>query len=795
MKNNKNCSFTVLTTFLLILIINNYLTFSQDYKVTGKILDLKTNKPLEFANIKVVDTTYGTAADSKGNYILKLKKGEWKLVTSYLGYFSDTADIVIEDSNIERNFYLKPSEIFTETIEVLGEDPAVEIVRKAINYKKKFMENLNEYNFEAYTKYLIRSNTGGVDEKDAKPDSGKYPILSMMETETHGYFRKPDDYKFIVTSRREAENKMVTGLALPYIVNFYDEKIDFGVTKITGPLADDALHFYNYKLLGTTSIDSQVVFRIEISASNLNPAFNGKIYIADSTFALMKVDLSTNDAVNITGVDNLNFKQKFTSYSDKKNRFWMPTDVQIYANGSFAGLVKFSFDIFTVVSNYYLNQKTPKGIFDDYIIKVLPDAKKDSSYWSKNQLIKNSDEENKALSSFANKSKSDKNKLKFGFPLIQFGNFSFIGKTPYHYNRVEGNFLNLNGHYYNKPLHLNISGYLGYGFADKKSKYNLEYSQSFLKDKSFIVSGSVFKKLQTLSYNLSDFYQLFNTMSSLFDKQDYYDYYYASGFDVSVFKSIIPQFGITLRYHEEKQTSSKNNTSYSIRKHDEIFRCNPSINDAFLRNIGFSFNIDPNKFKFADLGDNQILSFPITDYPKFYFDFDLSSKKLGSTYENKKYSFGFTGDNSFNNLLNIRYKFGCKIYSGDIPYQSLAYFNSTSAVWDNDFSFKTMRYREYLGDKIFFLNFENNFRNILFSNISFIKRLELVGFLNAAKSGISNSNSSLASYKNFSVLNSIFCEAGFGIKGILELIRADFAWRLTNRIKGRNFSFSLSFGL
>ncbi|MFI5145097.1 MAG: DUF5686 family protein [Ignavibacteria bacterium] len=780
---------------VLFFVITSFSVYSQEFKITGKIFDAKTNHPLEFANVKVADTTYGTAADSKGNFILKLKAGSWKLITSYLGYFSDSIDVIVEDSDIERNIYLHPSEIFTETIEVYGEDPAVEIVRKAISYKKKFMENLNEYNFEAYTKYLIRSTRGGVNEKEATPDSGSYPILSLMETETQGYWRKPDDYKMIVKSRREAENSMVSGLALPYIVNFYDETIDFGFDRVKGPLADDALDFYGYKLLGTTSIDSLVVYKIEVSSPGLFPAFNGKIYIADSTFALMKVDLSTNDAVNITGVDNLNFKQKFTSYSDKKNKFWMPTDVQIYAKGSFAGLVKFSFDIYTVVSNYHLNQHT-KGIFDDYIVKVLPDAKKDSSYWAKNQLIKNSDEENKALGSFSKESKEKKNQIRFGYPLLRVGdNFSFIGELPYHYNRVEGNNLNLNAAYNNRSIHLNTSGFFGYGFADKKSKYELNYSQSFLKDRSLNISASVFKILKPLSYELNDFYRLFNTATALFDKQDYYDYYYATGFGLSIFKSVIPQLGVTLKYHEEKQTSAQNNTSYSVRKHDELFRYNPAVNDGFQRTIGLSFNINPNKFRFADLGDDGILSFPITDYPEFYFNYDLSAKKLGSTYENRKYSFGFYGENNFNSLMNIQYKFGGEILSGDVPYQYLSYFNSTSALWDKDFSFKTMGYREYLGDKIFFLNFENNFRNILWSKISFMKKLELVGFFNAAKSDITNSNLALASYKNFSVLDKIFCEAGFGIKGILELIRVDFAWRLTNRIKGRNFNFSLSFGL
>lgn len=778
--------------FSLIITANSY---SQEYQVFGKIYDVRSNKPLDFVNVKVADSSYGTEANKNGEYFIKLNSGSNKLIFSCIGYYSDTIDVFIENQDLERNIYLTPSEIVTETIEVFGEDPAVEIVRKAIEYKKRFRENLNEYDFSAYTKYVIRSNTGSVNKNEVKPDSGKYPIFSIMESETNGYFKKPDLYKEIVKSRREAENEMVSGLALPFIVNFYDEQIDFGMTKIKNPLADDALDYYNYKLLGTTSIDSQVVYRIEVKGSGLYPLFNGKIYIANSVYALLKIDLTTNDAVNISGIDKMNFKQKFTSYSDKKNEFWMPSDVQIYADGSFAGLFNFSFDIFTIVSNYDLNKKAPEGIFDDYIIKVLPNAKKDSSYWSKNQLIKNTDEEKNAYSFLAKESKKSNQSIEFGFPDMRIGkNLSLFSDLPYHYNRVEGNFLDFSIQYRSNSRRLNFDSFFGYGFADKKTKYEVDYSQSFLKDKSFRIEAGVFKKLQPISYDLSNFFRLLNTFTSLFDKMDYYDYYYASGFNFTISKLLLPQIDLTLKYNEEKQTSAFNNTTYSIRKHDELFRYNPAINDAFQRIVGISLTLNPNKFKYADFGNDNTMVFPVTDFPILTLGLDFSFKKLGSTYENKRYSAELSGENYFNNFLNIKYTLGTVAYFGEVPFQSLAYFNASSAVWDKSFSFKTMKYREYLGDKIFYLNFENNFKNILWSKIPLIRKFDLIGFFNAAKSEISSSNLFLASDKKFSILGKVFCEAGFGVKGILNLIRLDFAWRLTNRIKGRNFNFSLSFG-
>jgi len=222
-------------------------SFSQQFSLRGKVFDSKTNKPLEYVTIKVSDTTYGTTADKNGNYILKLDRGSYKVIFSMVGYFTDTQAVNIEEENITRNVFIGPSEIFTETIEVLGEDPAYDIIRKAIKYKKEFRAKLGEYNYDAYTKFIIRSDLSPV-EKDSLTEGG-YPILAILESETKGYFKKPDEYKEVVKAKRETAN-IPRGVAIPYIVNFYDEVIKFNELKVTGPLADDAVDYYEYRLAG-----------------------------------------------------------------------------------------------------------------------------------------------------------------------------------------------------------------------------------------------------------------------------------------------------------------------------------------------------------------------------------------------------------------------------------------------------------------------------------------------------------------------------------------------------------------
>jgi hypothetical protein len=508
----------------------------------------------------------------------------------------------------------------------------------------------------------------------------------------------------------------------------------------------------------------------------------------------MKVDLSNNEAALPFLVDAVNYKQKFTSYEDDAgSRFWMPTDVQLYAEISLANVFYFTGEGFTIVSHYNLNKKAPSGTFDEYVIKVKPDAKKDSSYWKQNQMVKSSKEEDVAYRQIDKKTKERKGKFRFGLGAINFG--QYINSNPlnyYHYNRVEGNHLQFNLELNSFTRRTNLNGYIGYGFSDKKTKYELNYTGRFLKDRSLRISAGIFRRLQPLGYNVPGVFRSFNTITSLLDKRDFYDYYYASGWDFRISKLLIPQIGLALRYAQEKQSTAIKNTDYSFRKNTQPFRENPLINDAFQRTVGIGITLDPNIYKFIDYGDGEESRFTETEFPVVTLGFDYSAPKLGSTYEFRKYTVELNGENYFNRLLNLTYKLGTVIYSGNVPYQSLANFNATNAPWDRTLSFKAMGYREYLGDRIYYLNIEDNFRNILWSKIKFMRKWELLGFINFAKSEISAGNMERSAYKDFLTTDGFYAEAGFGIANIFDILRFDFAWRLNNRISGRNFNFSFS---
>ena len=72
--------------FFLFLFIHN-ITYAQKFTVTGKVVNSKL-EVLTGASITLDEFTKGTSSDNNGEFILNLKKGNYKLLISYTGYKS-----------------------------------------------------------------------------------------------------------------------------------------------------------------------------------------------------------------------------------------------------------------------------------------------------------------------------------------------------------------------------------------------------------------------------------------------------------------------------------------------------------------------------------------------------------------------------------------------------------------------------------------------------------------------------------------------------------------------------------
>jgi hypothetical protein len=795
---------TIITLFLV------NMTFAQQFSVTGKVTDRQTAEKLSFATVRVLNSAQGTSTNKAGEYELRLKKGNYRLSVSFLGYHTDTVKVEVNGAVSGVDFKLLPTNVNLPEVTVLpGVNPAIEVIRKAIEAKKNRNKLLNSYQFEAYTKGVVKTPEDlRVTGHNASTgfskitDSTKLKITGILENQSRGYFKKPNKYKDVVIARKQSANfppslNIITGGR--FIDNFYEERIDFINGPLPGPLADDALDYYYFTMDDTLAIDNTNVFKISITPDKENnPGFTGKIYITDGSFNLLKVELQINRAANTGGlIDSVFVEQQFAPFDDN---IYMPVDYRLLLNVTILKLAKFALEMNTILHNYEVNNNIDDSFFDKAIVTVLPEAdKKDSVYWTKIQAIHSTVEENTAYARIDSIEKA---------PRTFWDDFSFLGNrfsitknlsatAPlglYHYNMVEGHALDY-GFYLSNALDTRLNGNItgSYGFADKKFKKQIDASYLLGDYRTFRVSGSAFDRVNVL-FGESDVYSEFtNTILALFTKYEYRDYYYSKGFSLGVRGDVFPVLSMGLSFVNATDKNGYNNSDFSFFNKKKKFRTNWPVYETRLNTLSARFNFD-----FRDYIEDGLYRRKVS-LGKSYFTFGgevmVSDKDaLGSgmdftIYKANAYAYIRTFKSAF---ASLRIKGG---YSdGPVPFQMLYALPGNLNSVSSGSSFRTLDVKEIIGDRYVTVHFDHNFMSELYrlSGIPYLKSSEftLSMFFNAAYSEISSKSREIlpAGVKSFP---HPFYEAGFSIGHVLSPLALEFGWRL-NYKNGNNFTVNLN---
>ena len=779
-------------------IIFSTIVYSQQFTINGKIENKITHQPLVYANIRILHSTNGTAANKEGEYELKLNAGKYLLVASYIGYNSDTLSITVIQNLTNVDFSLLPSDIELPPVIVKpGINPAIAIIKKAILKKKERDRKLDDYEFEAYTKGIIRTQheinaqENSVNVSLGANDSIPLKISGILENESKGYYKKPDDYKEIIIARKQTANfppsiNILTGGRL--IKSFYEEDVNFLGNNLPGPLADNALEYYYYYIVKTLAIDSQVVYQIHMEPDDpSNPGFSGNIFITDKTYDLIKVDLNLNKAANIGGIfDSVEVFQQFSTYDS----IYMPVDYRLFVKANVLGLVKFGFELNSILYDYKINVKLNKDVFSKAIITVLPGAdEKTNAYWRNVQTIPSTEEEQaayKRIDSVSSLPVSLWDKFSILSPRINFyENFSTSAPLGmYHFNSIEGHTLDFGlffNELFNKRLNSNLK--FSYGFSDKKFKTDL-YAQYLFGDyRTYNLSIRVFNKLNLLFGSSADYGELVSTISSLFFKNDFMDYYYSNGFKINLSGEVFPVLSLNAGFINHTDKNAYKNTDFSIFYRNDKFNANPEIYETKINALTAGFKID-----FRDYIEDGFFRRRVllgNSYIIFNGDITYSNKNfLNSGIDFTEYELYAHGRlNTFKSAyLNFR------IYgmynNGKLPFQLLySSPGNVDALYQN-YSFRTLYINEIFGDRVLNIFLENNFRDELFRllKVPGLKDLEIMlnTFLNIGFSEVSDRSKSILVHE-VKTFTHPFYEIGFGIGHVLVPFKIEFAWKLNYR--------------
>ena len=369
--------------------------YSQQLMLKGHIKD-QQGETIPFTSIYIKNTTIGTAANIDGIFALKLNKGIYTIIFKTIGYKTVEKAVVIE-SNQTLNILLTPESYTLKEVSISAKakDPAYEIIKNAIKNRKKHLNEIKEFSCNVYIKGVQKlvgapKKFFGKDiQKTLDLDTNRRGILYQSESKSIFNCRRPNRiHEEMIASKVAGRNNAFSfNKASDLDINFYNNIMLENVLSSRGfvsPIADFALFYYQYKLLGVTIENGININKIEvIPRRKHDPAFRGIIYIADDSWRIQGTELYLTKNTGINLIDTLNITQQFI----KVDSTYMPSNINFTFNGNVMGF-KFDGYYLGVYNNYNLRPNFPDNYFKGEILKIPKDVNnKDTAYWAAQRPI------------------------------------------------------------------------------------------------------------------------------------------------------------------------------------------------------------------------------------------------------------------------------------------------------------------------------------------------------------------------------------------------------------------------
>jgi len=600
-----------------LLLLISFVTLSlgalaQQFEVKGKITD-SDGQPIPFVSVFIKGTTKGVSANAEGAYSINVDRGLVTLTFTVVGFKTATQSIdVFNNTTLNQTLQTEQFTLNSVVIKANGEDPAYRIVRNAIKNRKGYLEEVFAYSSDVYIKGMQKlvgapKKFFGRDiQKTLNLDTNRNGILYLSESQSKFSYMKPDRIKEeMISSKISGRNNAFSfNKASDMRINFYQnlllENSGLSARSFVSPIADNAMFYYKYKLLGKTEENGLTINKIEVSPRRKNdPVFRGIIYIADDTWRLMGTDLNLTKDAGINLIDTLNIAQHFI----KIDKYYMPGNLRFQFNGNVFGF-KFQGYFISFYSNYNINPKFEKGYFTAEILKITKAVnKKDSAYWANNRPIPLTEEERKdyikkdsiALRMQSKAYLDSVEKANNNFTLGKIFVTSYQINDRYHkryytfdpliqsvfYNTVEGFAIKYGVTYrkqYENNKYLFIRPQARYGFANKRFTANVNAYYYYDPTKRAGISLGFGNEIADLN-NYGTMSPLSNTLNTLLFERNYPKFYKRDFVTIGTQRELATGLQAALSIDYSNNHALSNSTLYKFRDYkDRAFTSNNPLN-------------------------------------------------------------------------------------------------------------------------------------------------------------------------------------------------------------------------
>ena len=738
----------------------------------------------------------------------------------YIGYKKRIETVVLQGKTT-LNISLETSDIELSEFVVKSnaEDPAYPIIRKAIEMRKTYRDQVKNYTCDVYIKGVqkimeapkkifgqdLGDLNGSLDTLGGKRQGIVYLSESISKLAVEDGKKKEELISAKVSGN---DNGFGFNRATLFDFSFYDNSIEIQ-RQILSPISDNAFGYYKYHLIGTIK-DKQGhdVYKIEVIPKRKeDPTWAGIIYIVDNQYNIYATDLYvTGKSIQVSILDTLWLRQNFVAI----DKVWRVFSQTIEFKLGIFGL-KIKGDFTGVYSNYNLTPQYQRGFFNNEVFKASKQKddknlakwdtlrpipltleerkdyiKKDSLqtvHQSKTYLDSVSKKQNKfkvfdLLSGYTYADNWNRRYFNFDSPLSTFS-----------FNAVQGGNLALKFSYRQlfgerfqpSEKSFSLTPSLSYGFAEKKFRAATGFNYLFNR---FNFARLNIEGGQTIAQfnGENPVPMLLSQVNALYYKRHLYKIYDKTYLKLSYGQEIVNGLRANLGFEMSNRTPLSINSQYSFRKKDVLYNDNlpesPKTwtnNKAYIAGIGLTWAPAQKYSTYPSYKEIEG-----SKYPTFSVQYSkaLPVSKDAQTADFDKIRFRMTKDRLIMGIAGyseINAEYGAFLRNKNVQFIDYHHFNGNETFWATSLNYmegfyQLPFYAHSTTGNYASAHWQHHFESYFFDKIPLIRKLAFKEVVRVA-------------YLHTPELRN-YAEFGVGIDnigwGLFRIFRVDASWQYKN---------------
>jgi hypothetical protein len=502
--------------------------------IIGVVRDVESKQPLARATVQIEGTNVGTITNADGRFQLKIDTFPSILTVRFLGYETQVRTLNQQDSQ-SQNFNLQSVSLESAAVEITGQDPAERIMRKVIDAKQIWKDDIKTYSTEVFSRFVLYA-------RDPEFVSAPEHITQIVETNADAFWKQLQGNRELVRAKRvlPLRSGVFRFASVEAVPNFYGDEVWIRGKSLKGVTNPQALDDYAFRIGDRRpSADGETIYDIYCTPKRDDEhGLIGRITVRTNDYAMLESEMRPAIWLKEDQVRErqATYLQRFQNYGGKG---WIPIDLLMEGKVTFgsraADQPPARYTQISRLTRFRLNEAVPDSLYEKPEVLQVEEGALDRGEMLRylSDLIPMTVEESKAvLQGLSGLSAAYHPR---GLALGGTAALTDKPKKPnvikddllraIRYNRVEGFRLGAS-HTFAVPKRSKtqeLRADVGYSVAQRKPDAMAAFRIKSPKQSKYIEAGGRFGVASR--YNSTIYPLLINSVATYLGFDDYYDYF------------------------------------------------------------------------------------------------------------------------------------------------------------------------------------------------------------------------------------------------------------------------------